>query len=91
MIGGAVVGPLQDTVALSAVDMFCTPRTLPLLTLRNRTASPSVTTTQLWSAVPVSLHCTASPPSAVDMSWTPSTRPVPTLTNRWLPPSRRWP
>ena len=34
--------------------MFSTPRTLPLLTLRNRTASPSVIRTQLWSAVPVS-------------------------------------
>ncbi len=27
---------------MSAVDMFSTPRTLPLLTLRNRTALPSV-------------------------------------------------
>ncbi len=77
--------PLSDhwsTGASSAVDMSRTPRTLPLLTLRSRSAVPSTTSSQSWSAVPLSFHWRAGRPSAVDMFWTPSTSPLPALSRR---------
>ena len=76
------VSPHCRTRAPSAVDMFSTPSTLLLCTLRSLRASPSTTSTQSWSAVPLSPHCSARPPSAVDMPLMPSTRPLATFTRR---------
>ena len=83
VVGGAVVGPLQDAGVVGGGHVLHAEH-LAAVDVAQPHAVPSTMSSQSWSAVPLSAHCSARPPSAVDMFWMPSTRPLAALTRRKL-------